>query len=40
MPKAQLKQRPDGNYVARYHNKYFYGKTQSEVMRKREAYIA
>ena len=39
MPHQKLIQRPDGRYACRYNGKYFYGKTPTEAMRKRDQYV-
>ena len=39
MPRQSLKQRKDGRYVCRYHDKYFFGATQSEAIAARNRYI-
>lgn len=38
MPRASLKQRPDGRYACRYKDLFFYGETQSEAYKKRDQY--
>ena len=38
MPRASLKQRKDGRYVAKYQGRQFYGATQSEAYSKRDAF--
>lgn len=40
MPRQRLEKRKDGRFVCRYDDKYFYGKTQAEATRKRDAYIS
>ena len=39
MPRQTLIARQDGRYSCRYNDKYFYGKTQAEALRKRDEYI-
>lgn len=39
MPKASYKKRADGRIRVKYKNKYFYGKTQTEALAKKDAYI-
>lgn len=39
MPRQSLTKRSDGRYMVKYKNKQFYGKTQSEAIRKRSEYI-
>lgn len=38
MPRQTLKKRPDGRYVCKYKDKFFYGKTQGEALAARDAY--
>ena len=38
MPRASLKQRPDGRYKCKYKNQCFYGPTQTEAYKKRDQY--
>lgn len=38
MPRQTLKQRPDGRFQCEYKGKFFYGKTQSEAIKKRNEY--
>lgn len=38
MPRATLKQRPDGRYKCRYKDVCFYGTTQAEALKKRDQY--
>ena len=33
-----IKKRADGRYVLRYQDKFFYGRTQKEVLKKRDDY--
>ena len=40
MPRQILKQRTDGYYKCKYKGKQFYGRTQMEALRERDAYIA
>lgn len=40
MPRQKITQRNDGRYKVKYHDKQFYGKTQAEALRKRDAWIA
>ena len=39
MPRQKLTKRADGTYRCRYHGKEFYGKTQTEALKARDAYI-
>ena len=39
MPRQKLIARQDGRYSCKYNDKYFYGKTQAEALRKRDEYI-
>ena len=39
MPRQSIIQRADGRYQCKYGNKYFYGKTQTEAIKKRDAWI-
>jgi hypothetical protein len=38
MPRQKLTQRTDGYFKVKYHDKQFYGKTQAEAMKARDAY--
>lgn len=40
MPRQKLTQRTDGYFKVKYHDKQFYGKTQAEAMKARDAYQA
>lgn len=40
MPRQKLTKRSDGRFKVKYHDKQFYGKTQSEALRKRDEWIA
>lgn len=39
MPKRSYKRREDGRIRVKYHEHYFYGETQTEAIRKRDAFI-
>ena len=39
MPRQKLRARTDGRFSCRYKDKYFYGNTQTEALRKRDDYI-
>ena len=39
MPRQKLTARQDGRFSCKYNGKYFYGKTQAEAFRKRDAYV-
>ena len=39
MPRQKLTKRADGTYRCKYHGKEFYGKTQAEAFKARDAYI-
>lgn len=39
MTRQKLTKRADGRYVCRYDGQTFYGKTETEALKKREAYI-
>lgn len=39
MPRQQLIQRADGRYTCKYGDKFFYGKTPTEALRKRDDYV-
>lgn len=40
MPRAKLKQRPDGRYACRFQGQFFYGKTETEAFEARDEYKA
>lgn len=39
MPRQKLEERTDGRFSCKYKDKYFYGKTQAEALKKRNGYI-
>ena len=39
MPRQTLNKRADGRYACKYEGQFFYGKTPSEALRKRDDYV-
>ncbi len=40
MPRQKLTKRADGRYACKYDNRFFYGKTAAEALRKRDEYAS